>query len=68
MNNDKPNFEEMTRDELAHYMVAHRNTPAGIEARGVFIRQMAKRFEARGIQFYRDTVQTQPNETASTGN
>jgi hypothetical protein len=29
------NFDNMnmTRDELAHYMVAHRDTPAAIEAR-----------------------------------
>lgn len=48
-----PNFAAMSRDELAHYMVAHRDTPEGIKARQAFISQMAKRAESRGIDFYR---------------
>lgn len=55
---DKPNFDSMSRDELAKYMVAHRNTPEGIEARQAFIHQMAKRAESRGIDFYRSKAQT----------
>lgn len=47
------NFDNMTRDELAHYMVAHRNIPAAAEATRALIRQMAKRAESRGIDFYR---------------
>ena len=54
---DKPNFDGMSRDELAHYMVAHRDTPEGVEARQAFIEQMAKRAESRGIDFYRLNVQ-----------
>jgi hypothetical protein len=49
----KPNFDAMSRDELAHYMVSHRDTPEGVEARQAFIRQMAKRAESHGIDFYR---------------
>lgn len=47
------NFDKMTRDELAHYMVAHRNTPEAAAATRALIRQMAKRAESRGIDFYR---------------
>ena len=63
---NKPNFDSMSRDELAHYMVTHRNTPEGIEARQVFIHQMAKRAESRGIDFYRPQSQmTSPNQAAT---
>ena len=54
------NFDNMTRDELAHYMVAHRNTPEALEARRALIRQMAKRAESRGIDFYRSNNRSQP--------
>ena len=47
------NFDNMTRDELAHYMVAHRDTPEAVEAIRALIRQMAKNAESRGIDFYR---------------
>lgn len=50
---NKLNFDNMTRDELAHYMVAHRNTPEAVEARRALIRQMAKSAESRGIDFYK---------------
>jgi hypothetical protein len=63
--NSKPNFEQMTRDELAHYMVAHRDTPEGIEATQVFISQMAKRFESRGIEFYRPIDRSQTFDSSS---
>ena len=53
------NFDNMTRDELAHYMVAHRGTPAAVEARRALIRQMAKRAESRGIDFYRLNIRSQ---------
>ena len=56
---NQPNFDNMRRDELAHYMVAHRDTPAGMEARQAFIRQMAIRAESRGIDFYRVQSQTE---------
>ncbi len=55
---NKPNFDNMSRDELAHYIVAHRNTTEGIEARQAYIRQMAKKAESCGIDFYR--TQTTP--------
>lgn len=49
----KLNFENMNRDELAHYMVSHRDTPEGIEARRAYIRQMAEKAKSCGIEFYR---------------
>ncbi len=53
------NFDSMTRDELAHYMVAHRNTPEAVEARRALIRQMAKKAEDNGIDFYKSNIQSQ---------
>ena len=52
------NFDNMTRDELAHYMMAHRDTPEAVEAIRALIRQMAKNAESRGIDFYRSQSQT----------
>ena len=52
------NFDNMTRDELAHYVVAHRDTPEAVEAIRALIRQMAKNAESRGIDFYRSQSQT----------
>lgn len=57
---NKLNFDNMSRDELAHYMVAHRDTPEAVEARRALIRQMAKRAESRGVDFYRSNIRLQP--------
>ncbi|HLO50642.1 MAG TPA: hypothetical protein VK211_19650 [Kamptonema sp.] len=54
----KLNFENMNRDELARYMVAHRDTPDGIEARRAYIRQMAQKAKSRGID-----ISTLPSTT-----
>ena len=53
---DKLNFDNMTRDELAHYMVANRDNPEGIKARGVYIQRMAEKAKKCGIEFYRPQV------------
>lgn len=59
-----PNFETMNRDELAHYIVDHRDTPEGIEARRVFIRRMEEKAKAKGIEFRRpDHSPKQSNNT-----
>lgn len=47
------NFDNMTRDDLAHYLVAYRDTPETVEATRALMRQMAKRAESRGIDLYR---------------
>ncbi len=54
---NKLNFDTMSRDELAHYMVAHRDTPEEIEARRVYIRRMAEKAKSRGIDFERLDLQ-----------
>lgn len=46
------NFDNMSRDELAHYIVAHRDTPSAREAQRVYIRRMAEKAKEKGIEFY----------------
>lgn len=46
---NKLNFDTMTRDELAHFMVAHRDTSEEIEARRVYIRRMLEKANNHGI-------------------
>jgi hypothetical protein len=62
---NKLNFDTMSRDELAHYMVAHRDSPDGIEARRVYIRRLAEKAQTCGVEFYRPELQTQPTESKS---
>lgn len=62
---NKLNFDTMSRDELAHYIVAHRDTPDGVEARRVYIHRLAEKARSRGIEFYRPESQTQPIENKS---
>ncbi len=59
------NFDNMTRDELAHYMVAHCNTPKALEARRALIRQMAKSAESRGIDFHRPNIRSQSSDPST---
>lgn len=54
---NKLNFDSMTRDELAHFMVEHRGTPEEIEARRVYIHRMAEKAKSRGIDFDRLDLQ-----------
>ena len=56
---NKLNFDSMTRDELAHFMVAHRDTLEGREARKVYIKRMAKKAKNLGIDFYKAENQKQ---------
>ena len=56
---NKLNFDNMSRDELAHYVCAHRDTPDGIEARRVYIRRMAEKAKKRGIKFDRPELHRQ---------
>ena len=53
---NKPNFDAMSRNKLANYVVAHRDTQEGIEAQQAFISRMAKSAESRGIEFYRSPI------------
>ncbi|GFE67603.1 hypothetical protein [Chroococcus sp. FPU101] len=51
------NFEQMSRDELAHYIVSHRDTPDGVEARRIYIRRMAEKAQKQGIELHNPTTQ-----------
>lgn len=44
------NLQNMTRDELAQYIVTHRNTHLGIEVRRFFIRRIAEKAKNHGIE------------------
>lgn len=59
---NKPNFDNMSRDELAHFMVANRDTAEGIEARRVYIRRMAEKAKSLGIDFYRADLQVKSSD------
>lgn len=54
---DKVNFDTMSREELAHYIVAHRDTSEAIEARRVFIHRMAEKVKIHGIELHQPKVQ-----------
>ena len=56
---NKLNFDKMSRDELAHYMITHRDTPEGIEARRVYIRRMAEKAKSCGVEFHRPELRGQ---------
>ena len=47
---NKPNFDKMSRQELAYFMVANRNTPQEIEARRIYIRRMLEKAKQQGIK------------------
>ena len=46
------NLDHLNREELARFIVAHRETPEGIEARRIHIRRLAKKVENCGTKFY----------------
>jgi hypothetical protein len=53
MTMDNVDLEAMSRNDLVHYMVAHRGEPGEIEARRIYIRRFAEKAKACGIDFYR---------------
>jgi uncharacterized protein with von Willebrand factor type A (vWA) domain len=50
---NESNFDTMNRDELARFIVAHRDTKEGIEARRIYINRMAEKAKSRGIELRR---------------
>lgn len=46
------NLESMNREELARFIVAHRDTIEGVEARRIYIRRLAEKAKSCGIDFY----------------
>jgi hypothetical protein len=62
----KVDFESMNRNELAHYIVAHRDSQEGIAARRAYIRQMAEKAKKHGIELHQAQVSTlSPNDKDS---
>ncbi len=56
---NKFNFDAMSRNELARFIVAHRDTEDGVEARRVYIRRMAEKAKKHGIDLYQPGVQVE---------
>ena len=45
------NLDSLTREELARFIVAHRETPEGIEARRLYISRLAQKVNNAGVNF-----------------
>ncbi len=56
---DNVDLESLSREDLARYMVAHRGEPGEIEARRIYIRRMAEKAIANGIDFYRQNERSE---------
>ena len=44
-------LDNLTREELARFIVAHRETPEGIEARRLYISRLAQKVNNAGVNF-----------------
>ena len=56
----KLNFDSMNRDELAHFIVDHRDTLEGKEALRTYISRMAKKAKNVGIPLYNSDLTPNP--------
>jgi hypothetical protein len=45
------NLDSLNREELARFIVAHRDTSEGIEARRLYIRRFAHKVNNAGVSF-----------------
>ena len=45
------NLDNLNREELARFIVAHRETPEGIEARRLYINRLAQKVNNSGVNF-----------------
>jgi hypothetical protein len=45
------NLDSLSREELARFIVAHRETPEGIEARRLYISRLAQKVNNAGVNF-----------------
>ena len=52
------NLDSLSREDLARFIVTHRDTTEGIEARRIYIRRLAQKVESRGIEFYKSPAQS----------
>jgi hypothetical protein len=55
------NLEHLNREELARFIVAHRETPAGIEARRIYINRLAQKVNNSGINFEQPQISSIPS-------
>jgi len=46
-------LDSLSREELARFIVAHRETPEGIEARRLYISRLAQKVNNAGFNFKR---------------
>lgn len=51
------NLESMNCKELAHFIVANRETKEGIEARQIYIQRLVGKAKNCGIELYRSEMQ-----------
>ena len=51
------NLDNLTREELARFIVANRETREGIEARRIYIGRLAQKVESAGLDFYKPSAQ-----------
>lgn len=47
------NLDNLNREELARFIVTHRETPEGIEARRLYINRLAQKVNNSGVNFER---------------
>ena len=45
------NLDSLNREELARFIVAHRETPEGIEASRLYINRLAQKVNNAGVNF-----------------
>jgi hypothetical protein len=50
---NKMNLNSLSREELARFIIDHRETEAGIEARRIYIRRLAEKAKTCGVEFYK---------------
>jgi len=58
---DNVNLDNLSREELARFIVANRETETGIEARRIYIRRLAEKAESCGFDFYKHQVSSPKN-------
>lgn len=55
------NLEKLNREELARFIVAHRETPEGVEARRIYINRLAQTVNNSGINFKQPQLMELPS-------
>lgn len=58
---DKMNLDSLSREELARFIIANRESAEGREARRIYIRRLAQKAASCGIEFYKPQVPSPKN-------